>query len=91
VASLASVARRIRAEREAATRTGAPEPADPQALRPRRDTGERHRGRELRHRRLWSWLRPTKRYDVFAERLAAAEEQLNEQRAAELGRQRETA
>lgn len=86
--SVASLARRIRAERAAAAR--APERA-PGAERPRRDTGERHRGRELRRSRFWSWLRPTKRYDVFADRVAAAQEQLNEQRAAELGREREPA
>jgi hypothetical protein len=33
---------------------------------------------------LWSWLRPTRRYDVYADRLAAAEEQLAEQRAREI-------
>ena len=37
-----------------------------------RDTGERHRGRELRNRPFWAWLRPTRRYDVFAENVAAA-------------------
>jgi hypothetical protein len=78
--SLAAVAQRIRAERGTA-------PAE----RPRRDTnrsrrptGERHRGRELRRRRFWSWLRPTRRYDIFKRRLAAAEEQLSEQRADEI-------
>jgi len=79
--------RRKAAARAAATAaTGQGRPPDERTDSPRRDTGERHRGRELRRRRFWSWLRPTKRYDVFAERVAAAQEQLNEQRAAaELG------
>ena len=88
-ASLAAMAQRIRAERQAARAADAGHgPAAPEA-RPSPDTGERHRGRELRRRRLWAWLRPTKRYDVFTERLAAAEEQLSEQRAAERRRDRE--
>ena len=66
--SLAGIARQIRAERS----------------RTRRDTGERHRGAELRRRRRWAWLIPTRRYDVFAERVAAAHEQSSEQRAAQL-------
>jgi len=37
-----------------------------------------------RRRRLGAWLIPTRRYDVFAGRLAAAQEQLSEQRAARL-------
>jgi hypothetical protein len=87
-ASVASMALRIRAERDAAARTASPAEASTEPARP--DTRERHRGRELR-RLLWSWLRPTKRYDVFTERLAAAEEQLNEQRAAQLSRDRQPA
>ena len=87
--SVASMAHRIRAERDDAFRTGdAPAPRHIRARR-RRDTGERNRAPELRLRRLWAWLRPTKRYDVFSERLAAAEEQLNEQRAAERPLERE--
>ena len=86
--SVAGHARRIRAERDAAVR--APERVAAEQRQPP-DTGERHRGRELRRSRLWSWLLPTKRYDVFADRVAAAQEQLNEQRAAELGRERQTA
>ncbi len=90
-ASLAAAARQIRAERDTAFRTGdAPAPSHVTARkRLRRDTGERNRGPELRLRRLWSWLRPTKRYDVFTERLAAAEEQLNEQWASDRTRERE--
>jgi hypothetical protein len=78
--SLASIARRIRAARE----RGGSAPARIEPERPKRDTGERHRARELRRRRFWSWLLPTRRYDVFADRLAAAEEQVSEQCAAEL-------
>jgi hypothetical protein len=76
--SLAAIAHRIRAERSAA---GTPTTVRP---RDRRPTGDRHRARELRRTRFWSWLRPTRRYDVFADRLAAAEEELSEQRAADL-------
>ena len=51
---------------------------------PRPDTGERHRARELRDRLHWSWMRPARRYEEYRDLLAAAEEQLAEQRAAEL-------
>jgi hypothetical protein len=37
-----------------------------------------------RRTRLGAWLIPTRRYDVFAGRLTAAQEQLSEQRAAQL-------
>jgi hypothetical protein len=37
-----------------------------------------------RHTRLGAWLIPARRYDVFADRLAAAHEQVSEQRAAQL-------
>jgi hypothetical protein len=37
-----------------------------------------------RRTHLGAWLIPTRRYDVFAGRLAAAQEQLSEQRAAQL-------
>jgi hypothetical protein len=91
-ASVAAMAQRIRTEREAAARAGrAPAEPTPRGRAPSRDTGERHRGRELRRRRRWSWLRPTKRLDVFAERLAAAEEQLNDQRATRRTSEREPA
>ena len=77
--SIAEAAARIRAERAAiAARAALPAEA------PRPDTGERHRARELRNRLHWSWMRPTRRYDEFRDLLAAAEEQLAEQRAAEL-------
>ena len=62
-----------------------PEPAAAQAPRPERvPTGERDRTGELRHRRMWSWIRPTRSYDEYRERIAAASEQLSEQRAGEL-------
>ena len=67
--SLAGLARRIRTERAGRTRP---------------DTGERHRAHELRRRRRWAWLIPTRRYDLFAERVAAAHEQASEERAARL-------
>ena len=77
--SLAALAEHIKSERR----------ARPQRTRPIRatrpaDTGERHRARELRRKRRWAWLIPTRRYDVFADRLAAAEEQRSEQRTGEL-------
>lgn len=80
--SLAEAAAQIRAEREEfrCARTSAPS-AFPH---PSADTGERHRGRELRLSRDWAWLRPTRRLDEFKDLLAAAEEQLSEQHAAEL-------
>ena len=73
--SLAEAAAQIRAEREQFRCSTVPTPAD---------TGERHRGRELRVSRDWAWMRPTKRLDEYKDLLAAAEEQLSEQRAAEL-------
>jgi hypothetical protein len=51
-------------------------------VRRRRDTGERHRALELRDRLHWSWMRPTRRYEEFRDLLAAAEEQLAEERVA---------
>jgi hypothetical protein len=51
-------------------------------VRRRRDTGERHRAHELRDRLRWSWMRPTRRYEEFRDLLAAAEEQLAEERVA---------
>jgi hypothetical protein len=93
--SIAELAAQIRAEREAfrcATPEAPVEPAlvpdepadEPITIRHRRPTGERHRAAELRMRPNWSWLRPTRRLDDFKDLLAAAEEQLSEQRAAEL-------
>jgi hypothetical protein len=78
--SLTAVAGRIRAERERRERERGPSRRRDRAHRP----GDRHRGRELRRRRFWSWIRPTRHYDVFIERVAAAEEQLAEQQAREI-------
>ena len=77
--SVVELAQRIRAQR---AQRGV-QPART-AKRPPRPTGEPNRAPELRRRRFWSWLRPTRRYDVFADRVAAAEEQLAEQRAREI-------
>ena len=77
--SLTSVAQQIRSER-----ARRPAPRRQIRVRRRRPTGDRDRDAELRGRRLWSWLRPTRRYDVYVDRLAAAEEQLAEQRAREI-------
>jgi hypothetical protein len=71
--SIAEAAARIRAERAALA-----------VEVPRPDTGERHRARELRDRLHWSWIRPARHYEEFRDLLAAAEEQLAEQGAAEL-------
>lgn len=78
--SLATAAERIRAERRLARAAGLPvDSATPQS-----DTGDRHRASELKRRSRWGWLLPTRRYDVFRRRIAAAEEQLAEQRADEV-------
>jgi hypothetical protein len=90
--SLAEAAAQIRAEREqmgCATESVAADPVvEPVApseitIRRRRDTGERHRGRELRLRRNWAWMRPARAIDDYKDLLAAAEEQLAEQNASE--------
>jgi hypothetical protein len=74
--SLTAIAGQIRAERrEFAERDDATECPRP---------GDRHRARELRRRPRWSWLRPTRRYDVYQATLAAASEQISEQRFDEL-------
>jgi hypothetical protein len=91
--SVTALANEIRAERRAVAERAAKAAPSSEIETPevpeRADTGERHRGAELKHRRFWSWLRPTRRYDVFAENVAAATEQLNEQRAAADGAERE--
>jgi hypothetical protein len=76
------------AEREARAAASAPPEIEGAPLRVRRraDTGERHRGHELRDRLRWSWMRPARRYEEFRDLLAAAEEQLAEQRSAALTR-----
>lgn len=79
--SLAAIADQIRAERRslggstALTRRGESLPSRP---------GDPNRASPLRHRQRWSWMRPTRRYDVFEATLAAASEQISEQRAGEL-------
>ena len=40
-------------------------PDVPRPRRPRRDSGERHRGRELRGQLGWAWLRPFRRLDEY--------------------------
>ena len=77
--SIAEAAARIRAERAAIAKRDAAV-----AEVPRPDTGERHRARELRDSLRWSWMRPARRYEEFRDLVAAAEEQLAEQSAAEL-------
>jgi hypothetical protein len=74
--SIAAAAAQIRSERSATAKR--------EAGSGRRATGERHRAHELRDRPRWSWMRPARRYQEFRDLLAAAEEQLAEQRAAEL-------
>ena len=51
--------------------------------RPKRDTAERHRARELRHREGWAWLRPVRRLAEYERALAALEAAERERRAAE--------
>jgi hypothetical protein len=90
--SIAEAAARIRSERAAVAEreTVAADPAEPDfddapiRVRRRLDTGERHRAREVRDRLRWSWMRPARRYDEYRDLLAAAEEQLAEQRTAAL-------
>jgi hypothetical protein len=53
--------------------------------RPKRDTGERDRTRELRRRPGWAWLRVFRRLDDWQAALALAEEQQADQAAARLG------
>jgi hypothetical protein len=96
--SMVEAAARIRSERAAIAERDAlaapsPEPATapdvdhaPIRVRRRLDTAERHRARELRDRLRWSWMRPARRYDEYRDLLAAAEEQLAEQRSAALSR-----
>jgi hypothetical protein len=67
--SLSAHAGRIRAERRS------------RATRP--PAAVRRRARAPRGR-LWAWLIPARRYDVYADRVAAAQEQLSEQRTAEV-------
>jgi hypothetical protein len=96
--SIAEAAAQIRAERAAIAEREAlagdsaelATPLQPDEslirVRRRRDTGERHRAHELRDRLHWSWMRPARRYEDYRDLLAAAEEQLAEQRSAALSR-----
>ena len=92
--SIAQAAAQIRSERAALAEREALEadPIEPDfgdapiRVRRRIDTGERHRAHELRDRLRWSWMRPARRYEEYRDLLAAAEEQLAEQRAAALRR-----
>ncbi len=79
--SLASIASQIRAERRAvAARRSEPEsPRRPESGSAR--PGDPDRAAELGARSRWSWIRPTRRYDVYQATLAAASEQLSESRA----------
>jgi hypothetical protein len=43
------------------------------AARPKRDTGERHRARELRYQPGWAWMRPFRRLDEYERALAELE------------------
>jgi hypothetical protein len=86
--SIAEAAAEIRAERarlaarEASRAPTIAEPIDAAiSIRRRRETGERHRAGELRHRLRWSWMRPARRYEEYRDLVVAAEEQLAEQRA----------
>lgn len=75
---ISEVAAQIRAERAAL-------PAAPEAeVVTRPDSGERNRAPELQNQPRWAWLRPARRLDEYKDLLAAAEEQLAEQRAADL-------
>lgn len=91
--SLSRAAQRIRAERAATAEAdrAAAESAPPAPERLPAPTGERNRGSELRRRPLWAWIRPTRRLDVYRERVAAASEQLAEQQATEVLGDRPTA
>ena len=96
--SIAEAAAQIRSERAAIAEREAlagdsaapaiPLPPDESLIRVRRrpETGERHRAHELRDRLHWSWMRPARRYEEYRDLLAAAEEQLAEQRSAALSR-----
>jgi hypothetical protein len=46
---------------------------DIRPVRPRRDTGERHRARELRYQPGWAWLRPFRRLDDYERAVAESD------------------
>ncbi len=77
--SLADAAAQIRAEREQLRCATTTEPTHTSA-----DTGERDRTPELRVIRAPSWMRPARGRNEYKDLLAAAEEELCEQRAAEI-------
>jgi hypothetical protein len=84
--SMREAAARIRSERDRGRPAAGPAPMRT-ATRSRPATGGRDRTDELRDADGRSWIRPTRRYDVYRERIVAASEQLAEQRASEaLGR-----
>lgn len=56
---------------------------------PRRDTGERHRTRELSGRHGWAWLRPFRRLDQYELAMEQLERAEREQRDLEQKRDRE--
>jgi hypothetical protein len=49
--------------------------------RPRRDTGERHRGAELKYQPGWAWMRPFRRLDEYELALAQLERLADAERA----------
>jgi hypothetical protein len=57
-----------------------PESLGALATRIRRERPARSIRRRVRRTQLGAWLIPTRRFDLFADRVAAAEEQLSEQR-----------
>lgn len=75
--SISDAAARIRSER-AAHRAAVVVAETVDASRERAPSGERNRSDELRGRSRWAWMRPTRRYDVYSERLAAASSQHGE-------------
>jgi hypothetical protein len=68
------------AKRRRAREAGAVEAPQPA----RRDTGERDRTRELRHRPGWAWLRIFRRYDTYQAALDELETQGSRDREREL-------
>lgn len=84
--SLAEAAAQIRAEREQfrCATSALHEPDADITITRTQTTDNRHRAHELRLRRDWAWMRPTRKLDDYKDLLAAAEEQLAEQNAREL-------
>lgn len=92
--TMVDAAKRIRGERSEHRRNAVVADAieaSRERIPDRAPTGERDRTSELENEEGWAWIQPTRRYDTYRERLAAASEQLSEQRASELleeGRER---